>query len=358
MKALNRYISKSVLGAIFMVLVALQGLGLVFKFFSELEDVSGNYTFFKAMQFVLLEQPMHLYTLMPLASMVGCLIGLGALANSSELVVMRSAGISTLRLVWMALRPALFVLIAAMFIGEYVAPKTQSFAENMKSMARANKAHVDVDRVVWLRDDDNFIFADVIQPGGVIYGLNVFSFDEKNNLKNIRQAQRATFNIEHWLLEEVTTTRFVYDDDGLQQAVKTQEPLQRWHSSLKPELLNIAASSPSHLPMQTLWRFKTYLEQQNLNSIEYELAFWEKAFYPLVMVSLVLVGIAFVFGPLREVTMGYRIFSGVVMGVIFNTLQKALGPISIVFGFSPIIAMAVPAILCMGLGLFLLLRVR
>ncbi len=358
MNVLNRYIARNVLAAIFMVLVSLQGLGVIFKFFSELEHVQGDYSFIKALQFVLLEQPMHLYTLMPLAAMVGCLVGLGALANSSELVVMRAAGVSTLRLVWMAIKPASLVLVAAMLIGEYVAPKAQNLAENIKAIALSKQSRLDVNRVVWLRDGDDFIFADVIQPGGVIYGLNVFVFNNDDRLLKIRQAKRATFQQDHWLMENVMTTHFTYIDGEVNSAENKEEDFSRWDSALSPELTNMATSEPKHLQMQKLWRYKQYLDQQNLNSIEYELAFWEKAFYPLVMISLVLVGVAFVFGPLREVTMGYRIFSGVMLGVVFNTIQQAVGPVSIVFGLPPLLSMMVPPLLSTLLGLVMLLRVR
>lgn len=358
MSILSGYISKNVLSATFMVVVALLGLNMVFAIIHELDRISGDYTFWLAIQFVFLELPQRLYAVMPLASMVGCLVGLGALANSSELVVMRSAGLSTLRLVWMALRPALAVMIVAMLIGEYVAPKAQSMATHIKSVALAKQRYLDVNRVVWLRDGNNFVFADVIQPGGVIYGLNIFEFDENDHLLSVKQAKRATYEHKNWLLEDVVETVFGQEQGEIVAAEQQQKELLRWRSGLKPDLLNIAAATPNSLEMHRLWSYSRYLKKQNLNSIEYELAFWEKVFYPLVMVSLVLVGIAFVFGPLREVTMGYRVFTGVLIGVVFNTFQQALGPISIVFGFSPVMAMALPALICGVIGLFLLARVK
>ncbi|MCK1890503.1 LptF/LptG family permease, partial [Legionella pneumophila] len=38
--------------------------------------------------------PYQVYLFFPIASLLGCLVGLGVLANHSELVVMRAAGIS------------------------------------------------------------------------------------------------------------------------------------------------------------------------------------------------------------------------------------------------------------------------
>ena len=358
MSVLNAYVSKTVLASIVMVLVVLVGLNIVAAVLSELSDATDKYTFWVILQVTLLELPNKLYQVIPMASMVGCLVGLGALANSSELVVMRSAGLSTYRMTWMAIRPALLVTVVAVLVGEYIAPTTDYLASSKKAMARANEQNLDVSRVVWFRDGENFIFADVVHSSGIIYGLNIFDFDKEDNLRSIKYAKRATFSEDHWLLEEVETTRFMQEDGQVVQALRTAEDLYRWRSDLKPDLLNIAAVEPQSLPISTLWEYSRYLKRQNLNAVEYELAFWEKVLYPLVMVSLVLVGIAFVFGPLREVTMGYRVFTGVIMGGVFSTFQQALGPVSIVFGFSPLIAMAVPALVCVALGGILLARVR
>ena len=63
-------------------------------------------------------------------------------------------------------------------------------------------------------------------------------------------------------------------------------------------------------------------------------------------------------GPLRSVTMGQRIFTGVVFGIGFVLLQKLLGPSSLVFGFPPLIAVMIPILLCIVLGIYLLSRAR
>ena len=77
---------------------------------------------------------------------------------------------------------------------------------------------------------------------------------------------------------------------------------------------------------------------------------------PLIIIGLVLVGISFVFGPLRESTMGFRVFVGVVTGVTFRIVQDLLGPLSIVFGFPPFLAVITPVVFCAALGVYLLRR--
>ena len=65
---------------------------------------------------------------MPLAVLVGCLVGLGILANNSELTVMRAAGISLRRIVWSVMQAVALFVVTAAILGEFVAPVSQQMA--------------------------------------------------------------------------------------------------------------------------------------------------------------------------------------------------------------------------------------
>ena len=99
-----------------------------------------------------------------------------------------------------------------------------------------------------------------------------------------------------------------------------------------------------------------YLDEQQIDNGEYQLAFWRKVFQPLAGIALVLVAASFVFGPLREATTGYRVFMAVIVGIVFNTGQDLLGPSSLVFGFQPWLAILLPIVIYGLVGLFLLRR--
>ena len=68
--------------------------------------------------------------------------------------------------------------------------------------------------------------------------------------------------------------------------------------------------------------------------------------------TLVLIAISFVFGPLREVTMGFR-FVGVLVGIVFKTAQDMLAPASMVYGFQPAYASLIPILICLMIGVWL-----
>ena len=105
-----------------------------------------------------------------------------------------------------------------------------------------------------------------------------------------------------------------------------------------------------------LWRKIGYMTSQGLNTDKYELGFWSKLLQPLASLSLVFVAVAFIFGPLRQTTMGMRVVTGLIIGVLFKFVQDLLSPASLVFGFPPLIATLVPILICIILGYNLIRR--
>ena len=114
--------------------------------------------------------------------------------------------------------------------------------------------------------------------------------------------------------------------------------------------------APESLSIAGLWSYIHYLKDQGLNNGRYWLAFWVKVLQPLVTAALVLMAISFIFGPLRSVTLGQRVFTGVLVGFTFKIAQDLLGPMSLVFGFSPLFAVLLPASICALAGIWLLRR--
>ena len=99
----------------------------------------------------------------------------------------------------------------------------------------------------------------------------------------------------------------------------------------------------------------SYMQTQGLDSAKFELGYWSKILQPLATIALVFVAISFIFGPLREATMGMRVVTGLIIGLCFKFLQDLLGPASLVFGFAPLVAVLLPIALCF-LGSYLLFR--
>lgn len=353
MRKINRYVAKSVFGAILMVLVVVLSLDLIGTFIDEVGNLSDDYTVTEALLYLTLTLPRRIYDYLPYASLIGCLVGLGILANASELVVIRASGVSVARIAWMVLKPVLVFVALGVILGEYVTPYTDQLAESRRAVALGEQQALHTERGLWNREGSEFMYFNAVQPNGVLHGVTRYQFDDQRRLRQASYARQAIHQGDYWQEEGVALTRFEGDSTST-----ARHSIRRWETDLSPALLNIVALEPEALSIRNLFYYADYLRQQNLDSGEYRLAFWQKLLQPLATISLVLIAISFIFGPLREVTMGQRIFTGVVFGIVFRLTQSLLGPSSLVFGFPPVVAVLIPIAACALLGVYLLSRTR
>ena len=351
MVKLDRYIGISVFMAILAVLGIILGLATLFAFIDEMSDVSETYTLLDVLSYVLLTAPRRLYDMLPMAALIGCLIGLGSLASNSELTIMRAAGVSIGRIVWAVMKPMLVLMLAGVLVGEYVAPASESIAQANRSLAQGSGDSQSAKHGLWHRQGDEFIHVNSVQPNGVLYGVTRYRFDNERHMLSASFARRAEFDTDHWQLSDVSTTLF---HEKNTEVVST--PVERWDVALSPQLLNTVVMTPDSLSISGLWSYIHYLADQGLNNGRYWLAFWVKVLQPLVTAALVLMAISFIFGPLRSVTLGQRVFTGVLVGFTFRIVQDLLGPSSLVFGFPPLFSVLLPAGVCALAGLWLLRR--
>ncbi|MBW7469440.1 LPS export ABC transporter permease LptG [Marinobacter sp. M216] len=351
MRRIDGYVMRTVGGAMFLVMVVVLSLDLIFGFIAELEDTRNNYQTLEALWYVALTLPRRIYDYLPLGAFMGCLVGLGSMASSSELTVIRAAGVSLKRIVWSAMKPALVVVVLGVLIGEYVAPPAERLAQSEKAVALGAGSNVASATGVWHREGDVFIHLNAVQPNGVLHGVSLFRFNEERELQSSSFARRAIFQGDHWSLENVRTTRI--EETGTRLV---RHPSLRWETGLSPSVLSVLIVKPENLSMSGLYTYARYLEDQDLNASRYWLAFWKKTLMPLGTAVMVLVAISFIFGPLRSVTMGFRVFTGLLVGLLFKYMQDLLGPMSLVYGFNPMLAVLVPIAVNAVVGAILMRR--
>ncbi len=351
MRLLSRYTGRAVLGAILLVLLVILVLNVIGALTDGLGDLRNDYDFFELLLYVGATLPERAYESLPFAVLIGAMLGLGSLAGNSELVVMRAAGVSLLRIAGFAARPVLLVILFGALLGEFVVPVAGQWAESRRMALRGEQESFSARSGVWNREGNEFMHFNAVYPGGRLAGVARYRFDDQRRLLEASFAARARFEGDHWVEEDGVISRFHAD------SVATERfETRRWDTGLAPDLVTLTLMPPESLPVRELRSYAAYLEGQGLRAGTYWLAFWTKVLQPAVIFSLLLIAISFVFGPLRESTTGFRVFSGVLAGVIFQVSLNLLGPSSLVFGFSPFWAVAGPVLGCLAVGLVLLRR--
>jgi lipopolysaccharide export system permease protein len=384
MRRLDRYIGQNVLVAMGVVLLALGGLDLLFTLFEELGETEGSYDTAAALRYVLLTSPRHIYELLPMTALVGALIGLGMLAASNELVAMQAAGVARLRIVFAVLKPALLVIIFGLVLGEFVAPRLELSAQVGKELASGEQ--VALSRYGhWDRDGSAFMHFNAIAPEGVLYGISIFVFDEQQRMVRTVNAERAVYldgsvpavgaaragvvqreriaaaptgtrpDESYWVLEDGTELVFTHDGETV-TGTRNDFTSQGWDLDLTPDLLQVLIVDPDRMAISDLYRYAQRFERQGQDADTYYLAFWKKVLQPAATLVLVLLAISFIFGPLRQATMGLRVFTAICFGLAFTIVQNLLHTMSLVYQFEPLIAVLLPLLLCAAIGAILLRR--
>ena len=345
-----RYVFWTVLAAMGLVLFVFIALNTVVALVDELGGTRGSYQVAQVLEYIALTTPRRIYELIPYVCLIGALAGLGVLAAGSELVVLRASGVSTLWLGLAAMIPALLFVALGAALGEWIAPAAEERAE--ASRAAAFRDVRGTGPSTWLRDGNLFVRVSARKGASTLDGVSQYVFDDAQELVAARRALRAQYREQGdgWRLVDIRETRF--SSERLE--LGTQES-RVWLTSATPQALaSKMLVEPSKLTIADLGARIDYLESEGFDAGEFRLAIWRKLAQPFAILSLVLLAASFVSGPLREAGMGLRIGAGILVGLGFKYVQDLLGPASVVFGFSPAIAVLLPVGICIVAALWLI----
>ncbi len=358
MTKIDRHIRNSVLFSVLVLASLISVVDLVFAVAEEIGNTTETYTTLNAFSLVMLTTPTRVYELLPFAVLGGALIGLGVLASNNEIIVIQSAGVRTRRIVWAVLKPVIVIMVLNLVVGEYIAPPLEQLGQSNKALQRIGNNASNSLLGTWQKIGNEFVHINAIAPGGEqLFGVTRYRVDDRRRVIASSYADSADYLREgergFWRLNNVKETLFETSH------VATNNYLEEeWQVELSPNLLSVLIIVPDRQSISGLYRFARYFESEGLDPDEYLLAFWKKLLQPVATLALVVLAISFVFGSLRETTMGVRVFVAIGIGLGYTILQRLLEPVSLLYGFSPLLAVLTPIALALALGLLMLRRVR
>lgn len=203
-KIISRYVKKNALFAMLFAVIGLWALQMIFAYLAELEDISESYTYFEALTYIFYKSPYFLEQFTPTGALLGAVVGLGLLANNSELIVMRAAGLSINRIVGWVLQPAFIFVILALAINQYVLPESNLKANQIRKPDTALLASVNG---YWTLQNapavgekaqqegmgHNIIYIDYADANGNIGKVKRWHLDENNNLTAVSKASGGIY---------------------------------------------------------------------------------------------------------------------------------------------------------------------
>jgi lipopolysaccharide export system permease protein len=356
-KRVDRYVGTAAILGILAVWITLNLLAFMFNLISELRASQGGYGTLDIFWFVFMISPRASYQVYPVCALIGALIGVGGLAAGNELVALRTAGVSRLRIAGAALAGTMLFTLPVVAIGEWVAPAMEQQARVYRLGELIGQYVIGGPRGMWLRDRDQII--NIRQPmltaaegqqSVSFQNVTIYTFSEDNELTEITRARRATHEGDTWTL--LDASRLGLEGDRIRP-----QTLERaaWPTELKPELVDSAVTRPVYMSVRALWSQWRFLSQNGLDDRVYQSAFYAKLVYPVSVLALVLAGMPFVFGSARQQNMGVRIFIGMTIGALFTIVNGAVQNLGDAYGLPAAAAALAPSLL-LALGAILVLR--
>ena len=362
MNRLDRYLGRAVLSGASIALLALTAVTAFFAFLGELGDLGkgsgpdgqGGYGLGDALLFTWYVLPRITYEMFPMAALLGSLLGLGALASNSELIVMRAVGLSIGRIVRAATTAGLLLMLLAVAIGEGLAPISDRMAQTVRNQALSETVSFRGRLGYWVRDGRDFVNIRELAGPEEIRRITLFRFNAALELEHWIEAERAVWSPDGtWMLESVRDSRI--SPEGVEHTYSERMP---WASGLLPDMINVAVAKPETLAIWELRAFVRYFENNGQDASRFELAFWKKLILPLSSIVMVMLAVPFVFGSLRDTGTGQRILVGMLVGIGFHIANSSLSNLGLLQGVPPLWSAASPTLLFFAGGLIWIRRIR
>jgi lipopolysaccharide export system permease protein len=356
MKIKDRYIAKTLLTYSLVVLFVWLSIYSFFNFLNELNNVGAfKYSILEAFKYVLLQTPEVAYDQVSSVILLGCVLGMGHLATTGQLIILRASGVSILKITWITLKNALMFLFLLIVIGETIAPNLTQYAENERSIALGQESLSVSKNGFWIRDGDNFINVEDNIDGNLFNKITIIEVNNFNKIERVIKSERAVFDRQ--ALNMGATNIFSIDSKNIFKgiALKVRNTYKK-RVAFDQDLINSLEKEPKELSTLTIIKQIQFLKDNKLRAEVFEVELYKRLVKPLTLIAMILLAMLFIFGSTRDATLGKKIFFGVAVGLSFELISRIGGAIALSFEFNPLISSFTPAIVVMFLAIIILIK--
>ncbi|MCX7173459.1 MAG: LPS export ABC transporter permease LptG [Proteobacteria bacterium] len=345
LKVYERYLAREIYAATALVLMAFLMLFAFFDLIHEFEDIGkGVYQLQHAAGFVLLSVPGRIYELFPIAVLIGTLYALTLLAHHSEIIVLRTAGLSTASLLVSLAKLGTTFIALTFVVGEFVAPPAEKAAQQLRLKALSSMVAQEFRSGLWIKDEMSFVNVRDVLPDTRLRGVRIYEFDKQHQLRSISDAEEGEFQSpDQWRLRVVMQT--VFEGDA---ARVSRMPELIWHSALTPNILSVLMVVPERMSFVDLFQYVRHLEENQQSAQRYSIALWKKLVYPLAALVMMALALPFAYMQGRQGAVSLKVFAGIMLGITFHMLNGLFSSLGAINNWTPFYSAITPS------GLFLM----
>ena len=356
MKIRERYIRKTLLSFTLVVLVIWLGVYSFFNFLSEMNSIGQvNYTGLEAFRYIALQIPEVAYKHASPVILLGCVLGMGHLATTSQLLVLRVSGMSIFKLTVLTIKTALIFIIAVIAIGEIFAPIASEEAERGRSKALDIAIASQSQEGFWIRDGENFINVQTNIDGETFKDVTIIEVNSSNKISTVMTSEVAEFDGKSLKMNNAD----IFSIDGTKEiddiSLKERNAYNKT-VSFDQDLIDSLKKEPEDLTTWNIIKQIQFLSDNKLRSAIFEVELYKRLIKPITLIAMILLAMLFIFGSTRDVTLGRKIFFGIALGLSFELLSRIGGAMAIGFDFNPVMSAVLPTIVVILIAITLLIQ--
>ena len=357
MRIVDLYLARHLWSGIVVALLALLAIDGVIDFLDEIDRVDADYPLQTMLFYSLLEIVVSAYELLPIAVLLGCMVGLGGLAVNFEFLALRACGYTRMRIAYSILTVGVLLMIGTFIYGETVVPKAQYQQYQIKHCCERQSHFFAADNGYWLREGDYFINFKTLPSDNEYLDVAVFELNQNYSLLRHIEAERASAHADKQILVLQDAEILTFGDKNRierQYAEQLQIPftmsalVQTMPESLKHE----------HMNLYQLHSYINFLKRNELNADTYELALWTRFSTMLSILVVILLAIPWIFGSVQSATVGKRFFVAILLGLAYVITGRIFANLSISYDLAAWLGAFSPVILFSLLGFYLLKAIR
>ena len=358
MKTVRRLLHGEIITAVTFVAIGFLALFMFFDLVDELQSVARHaaqgYQLQQALLYITLKIPEHLYQLLPLSVLIGCIFVMARLAQSSEFTILRTGGLDPLRALSTLLQLGVIFVGLTFLIGDYITPWADRQAIQVKAIYQG---HLTIGQTgAWLKEkqQDRHFAVNVRSFDGIEHmrQIRIHEFNEAGQLLAITTAAQADIQNGQWALQEVeqktigenkSTNTLKYHAEKSAEAV--------WPTEISADMVAAALLTPDRMRTWELFKYMRHLSSNNQNSQRYEIEFWRKVFYPLSCLVMLVLALPFAYLHFRSGQIAGHVFVGVLAGFSFSLLNNVFRFVGDLQNWEPWLTSAAPSLIYSAISL-------
>jgi lipopolysaccharide export system permease protein len=317
------------LGLLAFFVIVLQMLDLLNR--SEAIMAADGATTQSILRYILLRSPQIVSQFAPFAALLAIVVTLSSLSLSSEIVIMRAAGMSANRVLAPLGLACLLISIAHfMFHETVVVPASERLAyweanDYEVGLVHDTATRADV-RVVYENEIVNAASAARTADGVRLTGVTIYDLDETGLVRTVTKARSATYDAEGWRLFGVVSPKSTEREGVNAQSAP-------WATALNPELLFALTLNPDRSSLVTIIRQIGQLRRDGADARPATTSLLSRFSKPMSTLLMPLLGAIAGFGVGRQGNQLVRASGGAALGFVYfvaENLMLAIGKLGVV----------------------------